>query len=540
MKLSMIVEAQDRASRPVERIEDAVGGLGRTIRGTGSEVGRLDRRMGAMTYQAHGASAELRRLNQIGVAVARSTGRMDQGMERTTRSAGRLERGARRVGAGLQAMSRRGIGALDRLVRRFDITNERMEKLAFSAGTLIGSGIRGGVLAGGAAIGAGFTAGLYKIVTAGLQFEQFRTQLRGLEGSEAGGERALKWVTDFAARTPYELAEVMEAFIALKAYGIDPTNGTLRSLGDTAAGMGKGLMQAVEMIADAQTGEFERIKEFGIKASVAGDKVTFRWQRNGKELSKTVKQSATEIRETLLGIMDQRFAGGMERLAQTTAGKWSNLMDSLNRTAARAWEGGLGASVNKQIDRFNAWLGQMEASGELKKWADGTGQALGDLVEWVGDQDWPQIGRDFVTVAGGVRDLANAIVYLSQKAREAGRIDVTQLLPPQLQMARRGLDAWQAYQHARNAPPRASAPLPANRQPLAPLRRDRLLPQPSRPARQSPLLPGQAPVKWPSPPTGKVEVSVKTDGGTTARVTKVASSNLDLDVNTGRAMGAFA
>ncbi len=526
MKLSMIIEAQDRASRPVERVEDAVGGLGRTVRETATGVRALDRRLDGMERSVKGNDRAVRG--------------MDRSMDRATRSAGRLERGARRVGAGLAGMSRRGIRALDGLVRRFDITNERMEKLAFSAGTLIGTTIRGAVVGGGALAGAGLSAGLYKIVTAGLMFEKFRTQLTGLEGSVEAGNRAMQWVTDFAAKTPYELAEVMEAFIALKAYGIDPTNGTLRSLGDTAAGMGKSLMQAVEMIADAQTGEFERIKEFGVKASVEGDKVTLRWQRNGKEMSKTVKQSATAIREALLGIFDQRFAGGMDRLSKTTAGKWSNLMDSLNRTAARAWEGGLGASVNKQIDRFNAWLGQMEASGALKKWADGTGQALGDLVEWVGDQDWPQIGRDFVTVAGGVRDLANAIIYLSRKAREAGRIDITPLLPLPLQMTRRVLDGWQAAQRAGNAPPRASAAVPANRQPLAPLRRDRLLPQPSRPTRQSPLLPGQAPVKWPSPPTGKMEISVKTDAGTTARVTKVASTNLDLDVNTGRAMGAFA
>ncbi|EQB31969.1 tape measure protein [Sphingobium ummariense] len=540
MKLSMIIEAQDRASRPVERVEDAVGGLGRTIRGTGSEVGRLDRRMGAMTYQAHGASAELRRLNQIGVAVARSTGRMNQGMVRTTRSAGRLERGARRVGAGLAGMSRRGIRALDGLVRRFDITNERMEKLAFSTGTLIGTTIRGAVVGGGALAGTGAIAALYKVATAGMEMEGFRTQLEGLEGSSAAADRALQWVAKFAARTPYEMNEVMEAFIALKAYGIDPTSGSLRTLGDAAAGMNRPIMDAVEMMADAVTGEYERLKSFGIRASVAGDKVTLRWTRNSKELSKTVKASSTEIQRALSQILDERFAGGMDRRAKITAGKISNIWDFVNRQAARVWEGGLGKEVNRQFDRLLGTIDRMEKDGSLQAWADKTGAGLGDLVATIGSADWPQIGRDFVTVAGGVRDLANAIIYLSRKAREAGRIDMTPLLPLPLQMTRRALDGWQAYQHARNAPPRASAAMPANRQPLAPLRRDRLLPQPARPTRQSPLLPGQAPVKWPSPPTGKMEISVKTDAGTTARVTKVASTNLDLDVNTGRAMGAFA
>jgi len=444
------------------------------------------------------------------------------------------------MGAGLAAASRRGIAALSALERRMHISQARMESLAYSAGSLIGSTIRGGVVAGGVIAGAGLTAGIYKIVSAGVMFEKFRTQLEGLEGSAEAGERAMQWVTDFAARTPYELAEVMEAFISLKAYGIDPTNGTLRSLGDTAAGMGKDLMAAVEMIADAQTGEFERIKEFGIKASVEGDKVTFRWQRNGREMSKTVKQSATDIRQALLGIMDQRFAGGMERLSKTTAGKWSNLMDSMNRTAARVWEGGLGASVNKQLDRFNDWLGKLEADGSLKAWADKTGKGLGDLVATIGSADWPQIGRDFMTVAGALRDVANAIGYLAEQRRQLGSLNLPSILPPQLQQARQALDIYRQIQDARSAPQRARPATPADRVPLAPLRRDNLLPRPSRPNRPSPALSGQPSFRWPAPPKGKLEISVKTQPGTTARPTKLAASGMDIETQTGRAMGAIA
>jgi hypothetical protein len=37
--------------------------------------------------------------------------------------------------------------------------------------------------------------------------------------------------------------------------------------------MGKDMMQMIEAVADASTGEFERLKEFGIKASKQGDQV---------------------------------------------------------------------------------------------------------------------------------------------------------------------------------------------------------------------------------------------------------------------------
>ena len=45
--------------------------------------------------------------------------------------------------------------------------------------------------------------------------------------------------------------------------------------GDTASAMGKSLDDMVEAVADAATGEFERLKEFGIRASKNGDRVSF-------------------------------------------------------------------------------------------------------------------------------------------------------------------------------------------------------------------------------------------------------------------------
>jgi len=52
--------------------------------------------------------------------------------------------------------------------------------------------------------------------------------------------------------TPYP-TEVTDAFVKLKAYGIDPQAGALLAAGNAASAMGKGLNQAVEAIADAQT-----------------------------------------------------------------------------------------------------------------------------------------------------------------------------------------------------------------------------------------------------------------------------------------------
>ena len=122
------------------------------------------------------------------------------------------------------------------------------------------AGLAAGYLSFSAAVGA---AGF--IIKTGASFEQLRIQLKTLTGSSEKAEKAFAWVSHFAKTTPYELENVATAFSRLKAYGMDATK-FLPVLGDTASAMGKDIMQAVEMFADAATGEFERLKEFGIRA----------------------------------------------------------------------------------------------------------------------------------------------------------------------------------------------------------------------------------------------------------------------------------
>lgn len=78
-------------------------------------------------------------------------------------------------------------------------------------------------------------------------------------------------------------------------------------------------------VADATTGEFERLKEFGIKAKSQGEKVTFTFQG----VSKTIGKNAQEIEGYLHSIGDVQFAGAMEAQADTLNVALSNMGDSL-------------------------------------------------------------------------------------------------------------------------------------------------------------------------------------------------------------------
>jgi hypothetical protein len=159
-------------------------------------------------------------------------------------------------------------------------------------------------------------------------FEKMKASLETVTGSVEAADKAFKSMVSFAAKTPFQLEEIMQGFIKLKALGLDPSEEALYSYGNTASAMGKSLDQFIEAIADASTGEFERLKEFGIRASQQGDQVSFTFQG----ITTTVRKNATEIEQYLRSIGQNQFAGAMNRQMQTLNGSWSNLKDTISNS----------------------------------------------------------------------------------------------------------------------------------------------------------------------------------------------------------------
>ena len=83
--------------------------------------------------------------------------------------------------------------------------------------------------------------GIESILTTGDQFERLSVQLEAIMGSMAEGERALSWIKEFTRNTPFQLEEVLEAFVRLKAFGLDPMDGTMQAIVDQAAKLGGGM-----------------------------------------------------------------------------------------------------------------------------------------------------------------------------------------------------------------------------------------------------------------------------------------------------------
>ncbi len=195
------------------------------------------------------------------------------------------------------------------------------------------SGVLGGAMSVlGGAIGAIGIASLAKdIFAVNREFQTLRSSLQTVTGSAENAQKAFAGIQSFASQTPYTVNQITESFIKLKALGLDPSAKALTSYGNTASSMGKSLNQMIEAVADATTGEFERLKEFGIKSKQQGDEVTFTF----RGISTTVNKSADEITGYLQNIGNTDFAGAMSLQMTTISGSLSNLSDAWSQFADR-------------------------------------------------------------------------------------------------------------------------------------------------------------------------------------------------------------
>lgn len=158
-------------------------------------------------------------------------------------------------------------------------------------------------------------------------FQKLAAVLTNTLGSRSAAQKSLKDISDFAAKTPFSVVELTDSFVKLANQGFKPTTEELRKLGDLASSQAKGFDQLTEAIIDAQTGEFERLKEFGIRAKKDGEIVTFTF----KGVETQTKFTAKEIRNYVLSLGDLAgVSGSMAAISGTLSGKISNLGDNFD------------------------------------------------------------------------------------------------------------------------------------------------------------------------------------------------------------------
>lgn len=229
------------------------------------------------------------------------------------------------------------LGEMRRRSRGVAAAKTRMAREGFSAGRLIARGL---ALFSFAQVGR-------DVVSTTAKFEKFEAVLENALGSQSAAQASFQMIQDFAASTPFQVDQIIDSYIKLVNRGFKPTQEELIKIGDLTASQGKEYGQLVEAILDAQTGEFERLKEFGIQASKAGDQVTLSF----KDQQVEVKNTEEAIRNAIIAFGDlEGVQGTTAKIADTLEGKLSNFQDRITKLMNTLGESGFGAAVGGAID----------------------------------------------------------------------------------------------------------------------------------------------------------------------------------------------
>jgi len=232
-----------------------------------------------------------------------------------TSDLGRAAAALRKVGAAANDAEHE----LDGLEKEAKSANKETEKAAKG-----GFGKAAVALAAIATAALTARAALKKTVDVTREFEVINASLVTVTGSAEKAQRQFQEIQKFAATTPYDLAQVANAFTQLAVRGLDPSMEALTAYGDVASGLGRNLEDMVRAIGQASVGEFEALKSFGIQIRKDGQELIVLY----KGMETRITNSATAIEQHIQKIAAEDFMGNMERRSATLDGAISNLGDS--------------------------------------------------------------------------------------------------------------------------------------------------------------------------------------------------------------------
>jgi len=263
-------------------------------------------------------------LSRTLVATGRSHARWTNGAARDAR---RLERAYDGITSGLGRLGKGAQGAISSL------TSLKM----------LGAGLAGGMVGRGA---------FDLLIGQNSRLEQAMITFETMLGSKDRARDLVSRVEHFSAVTPFQMDETVETSRRLTRStkgDIGKNMDLVRlSAGMAAMSPSKTIVDAAEAILDAEMGEFERLKEFGVKVRIREVEKRLGRKANANDLVQEVERKFNEM------------TGGRDLVqaqSQSAQGRLSTLIDKaklqlrdVGRTAFESYSRGIG-EVSKQLDK---------------------------------------------------------------------------------------------------------------------------------------------------------------------------------------------
>lgn len=290
-----------------------------------------------------------------------------------------------------------------------------MTNIKTHAGKVFGRAGIAGLIFGTMKVGA-LAAGTTALSTA-ADFEVLRSRLKTtFQGSQVEAEKAFTFIKKFAAKTPFQVSEITEAFIKLKEAGVDPTNGSLEMISDASAARGRDILQGTEALTDALLGENERLKEaFSITGRVKGNKVKYNFVDGaGKQKAVTADlTSKDDIAEKLLKTLS-RYKGAAEEQSKGWKGLVSNLADVRDQFLDMTANSGPFQRMKDVLKGILDEIDNADKDGRLKRFSEAFAQNFNKTFDaalplaqgmWNALKDMAGVIDKIATAAGGYKNL---------------------------------------------------------------------------------------------------------------------------------------
>jgi len=236
------------------------------------------------------------------------------------------------------------------------------------------------------------------IIDANAKLERMQVLMKGLSrsttevGKLAESFRDMNYVLDKSKNAPFSIDQISNAFVKLKASGIDPARGSLQSLMDATAAFGGDDQSfaratlAIQQMAGKGVISMEELRQqLGEAMPNAMQMMAAATSMSMGELVKIISQGRLEANSALSKLfleMKYQYEGSAENMMQTWTGMIQKLKTEWMLFAKAIGDGGLFEEAKS---------------------------ALGDLIKYMGSEDGRKLARD---LGGALKEAGRMAVDL--------------------------------------------------------------------------------------------------------------------------------
>ncbi|MEE9657602.1 tape measure protein [Kluyvera ascorbata] len=251
------------------------------------------------------------------------------------------------------------------------------------------------------------------IVEAAAQMQKMRILLEGMNKEAANPKLAatndMNYIVNMAKTAPFAMEALTDAFVKFKSAGIDPANGSLKSLVDSVARFGgdsellKRAAVAIQQMSGKGVISMEELRQqLGEAVPTAMQAMADSAGVTMGQLTKAISTgtvSAKQGLELLFQGLDAQSRGAAENLMQAYSGALAQLQTSFTLFADRIGKAGYLDSITNAFKELSTYMNSTDG----KVFAQDLGEGLSKAVDGLMDMaKWAERNKELLLTLGQV------------------------------------------------------------------------------------------------------------------------------------------